>query len=67
MSMKRVKIFTGTIALAAALAVAGSTTAAAAPPTLAMPSVAGPPAFVQGPAATICTPSWGSIVLPFCV
>ena len=62
MPMKRVKIFTGTIALAAALAVAGSTTASAAPP--AMPSVAGPPAFVQ---ATICTPSWGSIVLPFCV
>jgi hypothetical protein len=65
MSIKRVKMVTGTIALAAALSVASSTTASAAP--AAMPSVAGPPAFVPGPAATICTPSWGSIVLPFCV
>ena len=58
----RIEIFSGTIALAAGLAVAASTTASAAPAApAAVPSFAGPPA------ATICTPSWGSIVLPFCV
>ena len=62
MPMKRVKIFSGTIALAAGLAVAASTTAAAAP---AVPAAV--PSFAGLPTATICTPSWGSIVLPFCV
>ena len=61
MPMKRVKIFSGTIALAAGLAAASTTAAAAPAAPAAVPSFAGPPV------ATICTPSWGSIVLPFCV
>jgi len=71
--MTRVKIFLGSAVLAAGVAVGGSVSPAAAGPAAA-PPFAAPPAFVQGPpvdlqtpGATICTPSWGSIVLPFCV
>jgi hypothetical protein len=69
--MKHGKIVSRTAAVAAAFAVAG----AAAPATGVAPvsAFAGPPAFAQATASTpspptpICTPSWGSIVLPICV
>jgi hypothetical protein len=63
--MTRVRIVLGTVTLAAGLAAAGSAPATAGP--AAVPSFAGPTAFAPSPPAVICTPSWGSIVLPFCV
>jgi hypothetical protein len=70
--MTRLKLVLGTTAAAAVAAVA-------APAPSAMPVAAqGPPAGVPGPPAStpglanglptpVCTPSWGTIVLPICV
>jgi hypothetical protein len=70
--MTRLKLVLGTIAAAAVAAVA-----AAAPSAMPL-AASGPPAGVPGPPAAtlgladglptpVCTPSWGTIVLPFCV
>jgi hypothetical protein len=70
--MLNLKRLPGTIVLAAVL------TVAAAPAAAAMSTGQGPPAGVPGPPAAtpglpnglptpVCTPSWGTIVLPICV
>ena len=64
--MKRVRISLGSAVVATVFAVAG----AGAPATAAVPASAAPGAFAEGPPTgvlTVCTPSWGSIVLPICV
>jgi hypothetical protein len=55
--LKRLKLVLRTAALAAALAVAGSVSPAA-------PSAS---TTAAGPPTPVCTPSWGSLVLPICV
>jgi hypothetical protein len=70
--MPSLKRFLWTIELAAVLAFAAASAAAA------MPTGLGPPPGVPGPPAAtpglpnglptpVCTPSWGTIVLPICV
>jgi hypothetical protein len=61
--MNRLRTFFATCVLSAAIAALVSPAAgvAAGPPDFARaPSFAGPP-------TVLCTPSWGSLVLPFCV
>jgi hypothetical protein len=69
--MRRVRIFFASMALTVVLAVAGAVPAVAAPSDNAVgpPAAAGPPEGA-GPASVpptpVCTPAWGSIVLPIC-
>jgi hypothetical protein len=68
--MKRVKISLASIVLAAAVAGSGASATAAMPAPAGPPATLAPGAFAEGPPTGVlgvCTPSWGSIVLPICV
>jgi hypothetical protein len=70
--MTRVKVLLGTTAAMVALTVGAwaGQAAAAVPASAAAPVWAAPAAFAEGPPAGVlgvCTPSWGSLVLPICV
>lgn len=70
--MTRLQIFFASVVLTVVLVVIGAAAAAAAPSfsvPVGPPAGAGPPegagpAFV--PPTPVCTPAWGSIVLPIC-
>jgi hypothetical protein len=67
--MTRKNIFLRSVLLAIVIAVvsAAPSTGTVGPP----PGVSGPPSFTPGlptvPPTPVCTPSWGSIVIPICV